>query len=375
MKDPLESLARSSKLGELQLHQIAIVRALPGLGDMLCAVPALRALRTAFPKAQITLLGLPMTRPLIDRFLHYVDEFLEFPGYPGLPERTPPIHQLPAFFNEMQQRGFDLALQMHGNGMNINAFTALLGARFNAGFFLSGQYCPDERFFLPYPNGEPEIRRNLRLLEFLGIPLQGEALEFPLGTADWQAWEKLKEASGLQASEYVCIHPGAQWPDKRWPADRFATVADSLATHGWQIVLTGTAGEAEQTQAVIRAMKAQVIDLTGRTSLGALAILLQRARLLISNCTGVSHLAAALRVPSVVIFSNSDPDRWAPLDHERHRAIYTLAGDRPDTRCDNGRCLGEDCRVAGWKQKFPFSSVAPEMIVAQANALLQEENL
>jgi ADP-heptose:LPS heptosyltransferase len=86
-------------------------------------------------------------------------------------------------------------------------------------------------------------------------------------------------------------------------------------------MLTGTAVEAGLTQAVSAVMHFPEIDLAGNTSLGGLAALLKRSRLLICNDTGVSHLAAALQVNSVVIFSNSDPQRWAPLDLQRHRVV------------------------------------------------------
>jgi len=78
-------------------QRIVILRALQ-LGDLLCAVPAFRALRTAFPHSEIVLLGLPWARSLVERFQHYLDGFREFPGWPGLPERAPAIEQIPAFF-------------------------------------------------------------------------------------------------------------------------------------------------------------------------------------------------------------------------------------------------------------------------------------
>jgi ADP-heptose:LPS heptosyltransferase len=310
------------QIGESPLERIAVVRALGGLGDLLCTVPAFRALRVAFPQAEIAFIGLSSVKPLIERFDRYLDKILDFPGYPGLPEQSLQVQQIPEFLQLVQNERFDLAIQMHGSGTITNPLTVLLGARINAGFFIPGQYCPDESRFLPFLDHESEVRRYLRLLEFLGVPSQGEELEFPIYEQDKQALGAIDEVRHLGKGEYVCIHPGASTPIRRWQPEGFAAVADALAQLGLSIVLTGSKQEVELCRTVATLMKAPSLNLAGRTCLGALAALVNDSRLLVCNDTGVSHLAAALRVPSVVIFTQSDPERWAPLNSDRHRVVY-----------------------------------------------------
>lgn len=105
---------------------------------------------------------------LVDESFQH-DRFLEFPDYPGLPERSLHLQKIPSFLTTIQGQRFDLAIQMHGSGAITNPFTVPLGARVNAGFFLSGQYCPDLERFIPYPEHESEVRRYLYLTD-LGIP-------------------------------------------------------------------------------------------------------------------------------------------------------------------------------------------------------------
>src|SRR5437868_3560164 len=108
-------------------RSIAVFRALQ-LGDLLVSVPAFRALRAAFPAAHVTLIGLPWAAAFAGRFSRYIDGFLEFSGYPGLPEISPRLERIPDFFAQAQKRRFDLAIQMHGNGSYVNSITVLLGA-------------------------------------------------------------------------------------------------------------------------------------------------------------------------------------------------------------------------------------------------------
>jgi ADP-heptose:LPS heptosyltransferase len=93
--------------------------------------------------------------------------------------------------------------------------------------------------------------------------------------------------------------------------------------------LTGTEAEAGLTRAVASELARPCLDLAGRTDLGALAVLLSRAAILVCNDTGVSHLAAALRVSSVVISTGENPRRWAPVDRALHPVLCRDSGVDP----------------------------------------------
>ena len=122
-------------------------------------------------------------------------------------------------------------------------------------------------------------------------------------------------------------------------------------------MLTGTQIERPTAEAVSRAMQRPALNVAGETPLGMLAALLESSALLITNDTGVSHLAAAVRTPSIIVFLASDPNRWAPHDRARHRPVLGRA-------LDDGRRQG--MRVA------QLVMPASDEILDEASLLLNE---
>jgi ADP-heptose:LPS heptosyltransferase len=292
--------------------RVLVLRALE-LGDLLCSVPAFRSIRAAYPDAEITLLGLPWAESFVARFHAYLDRFLPFQGYPGLPEHPFDARRTTAFLKSLREERYDLAIQMHGSGLIVNPLISMLGARRIAGFFEPGQYCPDDQTFFPYPDSGPEIRRWLHLTEKLGMPSHGEELEFPLTQEDWDGFAGFTRSVGLNEEPYVCLHPGARSPDRRWAADKFARVGDALAAAGLRVFITGSDVEIEIAENVARQMERRGEVVAGKSDLGAIACLLAQATAYVGNDTGVAHIATALKTPGVLIFTGSDPKRWAPL--------------------------------------------------------------
>jgi ADP-heptose:LPS heptosyltransferase len=310
-------------------RSIVIFRALQ-LGDLMCTVPAFRALRAYYPQAAISLVGLPWASAFVERFSDYLDEFIPFPGWPGLPEQEVQVHSVPGFLSEMQARHFDLALQMQGDGSLTNALVLLFGAHQVSGFMRKGQEFTEPARFFPYPDGEHEIRIFLRLMRHLGIPSQGEQLIFPISAAERTAFEGFRQSYQPTLGAYICLHPGARDFKRRWNPEKFAAVGDRLAERGYQVVLTGTATEGALTSEVASHMQRPALDLAGKTDLATAALLVENARLLISNDTGVSHIAAAFHTPSVILFNTSELNRWRPLDQQLHRIIQNASQAAPD---------------------------------------------
>ena len=114
-------------------------------------------------------------------------------------------------------------------------------------------------------------------MRILGIPPQGEHLEFPVNEEERQAFEYFLTLYDLKPGRYICLHPGARFTGRRWPVDQFAAVGDALAEMGHPIVVTGSPAERDLTRSVALLMRLPVLNIAGQTDLGTLALLLANA--------------------------------------------------------------------------------------------------
>jgi len=343
--------------------RVAVFRALQ-LGDVLTALPALRALRTCFPAAHLTFIGQPWAAQLLPR-VDWMDAFLAFPGHPQLPEQSYDEGALHRFHAQARAARFDLAVQMHGSGSVTNAIVAALGAPALAGFHLKGAPCPDPARFVAWPDHGREVERLARLPLHLGARRFSLRPRLTLLDADHAGLDALWPAH--RDKPYACIHPGARFPSRRWPVERFAAVAHTLSESGLTLALTGSAAEEDTLEAFRRLAPPQAVDLSGRTRLGTLAALVAGARVLVSNDTGVSHVAAAVGTPSVIISSGGDAQRWSPVDGERHRVLAHAVACRP---CEHERCPTQHECARG----VPVAAVLNQLSALLSRPLREEKS-
>ncbi len=317
---------------DLKIRKIAVFRALH-LGDLLAAVPALKALRTSYPLAEITLISLPWAEAFTDRFNIYIDKFIEFPGFPGLPEQSFHPEAVTSFFTKAQNENYDLAIQMQGCGSISNQIIALLGAKNTAGFFSEGCYRPNKSLFLKYPERGHEEERLLKLMKALGADGAGTKTEFPLLETEEKAVSKLLKKHNLREKEFVCIHAGSREEARRWKPANFAETADYTYSKGYKVVFTGSEQEREYVEKVRQKTQSPSVSLAGKTGLGEVAAVLKKSALLVTNDTGLVHIASATGAKSIVIYTKegSNIERWAPPDRDKHSIITPQKAKQVDS--------------------------------------------
>lgn len=296
------------------IRKIAVFRALP-LGDLLSAVPAFKALRTAFPDAEIALIGKPSAAAFVSRFQQYINRFIEFPGYEVLKEPKTDAHAFLHFVQMMRHEKFDLILQMHNDGTGINEMVLLFGATHVAGFY------PKDRpstsaLFIAYDESKTNIDRLLQLLHHLGIETNNSKLEFPLTEKDYKEFEHL--LIPVYFRKFICIHPAAHGVWRQWPPRYFALIANYFVEQGYTLLITGTKEDADINNEVIKYIRYPVIDLTGKTSLGVWGVLVKNALMVVSSCTAMAQMAIACETPSVIVNVDGTCDELEKLNKKKH---------------------------------------------------------
>ena len=250
------------------------------LGDLLVAVPALHALRRAFPEHRIVLATTGWLEPIVG-LVGAVDVVLPTPGL------SQPL--------AVERGTIDVAVNLHGRGPESGGLLeAIAPARLIA-------HRPDSPVGPEWVDGVLERVRWTRLLAAHGIAADPEEVRIDV-----------PDAPPVVADATV-VHVGAFYGARHWPTDRFAEVAARLAAAGHRVVLTGGDVERERSLEVARLAGLGAADvLAGDLDLVGFAAVVAAARLVVTVDTGAAHLASAYGIPSVVIFGPAPPEEWGP---------------------------------------------------------------
>jgi ADP-heptose:LPS heptosyltransferase len=294
----------------LAVGNLLVLRPL-GLGDLLTAVPALRALAHAFPDHH--------------RILAAPDELAPLALHAGGVDAVHDAAPLAPLDRALAKP--EIAVDLHGKGPQSHR--VLLATRPQRLIGFENAAVRESVDSPEWRADEHEVERWCRLLTESGIPADPADLEL-----DPPARLVPTHVRGA-----TLVHPGADSEARRWPAERYAAVIRAELEAGRSVVVTGSPRE--------RVLAFRVAELggledsavlAGRTDLLQLAALVAAAELVVCGDTGVGHLATALRTPSVLLFGPVSPTQWGPPPGRPwHRVLWAgLSGDPHAHRPDPG---------------------------------------
>ena len=337
-----------------------VVRSTNWVGDSVMTVPALRALRRVLPDAQITLVIRPGTKGIFSE-ADFIDDVLVYDRKGAL--------SVFGQVREWKRRKFDLAVLFQ------NAFEAAL-IPFLAGVPSRLGYATEARqALLTHPLPLPEWRSSKHeVFYYLYVVTALEQMLFgrsDICESEPDASIQISESRKAEAAKLLCAYdvneaepvvaicPGSiNSRAKRWPAERFAALADRLIDSQRKVLLIGSKDELGVTEDVVRRMQKRPVVLTGKTSLDQITAVLDRADLIVTNDTGPAHIGAALGRPTIVIFGPTNPLTTRPFAPEAE-----ILRHPPDC----APCMLRDCPI----DHRCMTAIDVDEVFERAHALLK----
>lgn len=316
------------------------------IGDLVLAVPTIRAIRRKFPKSEITLLIAKSNRGLLDN-CPYVDKIKYFDPYWFLPgsfkkwlgymaKSGTSGKENQDLLKELKREHFDLGIDLRGN-----LFTIWLLYRINAKERMSFDICGGGYFLtqkVPYIRDAHEVEHALELAKFLGVEIEKEKyLEL---WVEKEAREKVRRRlkdKGIRENDFLIgLNPGGRWEYRLWSAEKFARLGDKLAKdYNAKVVILKGPGE-EAADKVLNKMKSKAVCFQG--TLPEVTALLKELDFLVTNDTGPMHMAAALNTPLVALFGPGN-----------HKFLYPYSKNSAYVRknldcspCEQRKCIHPD---------------------------------
>jgi len=293
--------------------RVLIVR-LGALGDVVHAIPVAAALRRSFAAARIDWLVSAKHReildlvPVIDRRLVINDRGGNEGGASFL-----------ASVRELRQAKYDIAIDLQGlvksavlarssGAPRVVGFASAYARERLARLFYTDAYDPGRGGMYDRRETRHVVEINLGVLSAIGIT--AATPEFPIEPVDSPTARRASDRSG---GKFALLNPGAAWPNKRWPPERFGALARALQErHGMMTAVLWGPGEEALASATVAASSGAAFQ-TDRTTVADIVALARAAAIMVSGDTGPTHIAAAVGTPLVGIYGPTRPARNGPM--------------------------------------------------------------
>ncbi|MFZ1731318.1 MAG: glycosyltransferase family 9 protein [Bacteroidota bacterium] len=305
------------------VHNVLVVRQHNQLGDMLCAVPLLRALRATYPAAKIALLARPLNSEIL-RGAPWLDEIIVYDKAKFL--RNP--LQVWRFGRALKKRSFDLSITPSTVSMSVTSdvLTFLSGARRRIGpGSINGKKNHTSYFYNVQADldwrQDPTRHQTLRNLDIASILVpERVSIELEIGLSDEEVQRGAESIARKQGEPGLVVgfHPGAAKLPNRWDALRFAELANRCAEiFGAFIVITAGPNDDEPLSEMILNMPNNSLVLHNEP-IRQVAAVIRNCDVYVTNDTGMMHVSAGVGTPTLSLFGPTDPLQWAPPGDAHH---------------------------------------------------------
>ena len=317
-----------------QIRRILVIRQHNQLGDMLCIVPLLRGLRSRFPEAYIALLASPANIEVV-RHNRYIDDVINFDKLALMGRWGIGLGRMMEFISDLRRRRFDMALVPSTVSVSFTShlWGYLSGAPIRIGVgSIDGTENPS-RYLLTNPHDldwrisahRHQTLRNMDIAEPISVSTKDLSIELTLTPEEVNDGKSIHRNAVYGHSLSIGYHPGAGKAPNCWPAERFAQVVNTLSRDlgAFAFITSGPMDEATL-EKLVKGLREPFYPLE-RMPVRRVASVLANLNLVISNDTGIMHVAAAVGVPVLSLFGPTDPLQWAPIG-KKHRYIVSKDG-------------------------------------------------
>jgi ADP-heptose:LPS heptosyltransferase len=303
------------------INKIAILRA-NAVGDFLVTLPAIDAIREAYPNAEIVLFGKPWHKEFLIPGRCALDRVIIVPVMKGIRDEkniAEDLNEQANFFREIQKEHFDIAIHFQGNGVSANSFINRLNADLTVG--LTSENAAKIGKAIDFYYYQSEVLRYLEVASLIDAKPVSFEPQIKVLLKDVEEIKGL--LSFLDKKPFVVLHPFATDIRRAWPKENYILIANWLCEKNFEVVFTGSPEEYDEVEKIISKMKYKGINTCGTTSLGGLAAILQKASLVISGDTGPLHLARAVNTPTVGLYWAPNLINWGPLTRKIHTPLVS----------------------------------------------------
>ena len=298
------------------------------LGDVIHALPFLKAVKDSFPDAQIdwvisrNLKGILEDNPLIHELI-----ILNKDSWKSIRNIPQTVSELTALNKKLKSKRYDIVVDLQGllrSGLIAFSTPTTLKVGF-ADAREGSKYFYDKKISV---NGRIHAVDKC-IAAAVAIGAESAKAQFPLHVAP-ESRKKIRKLLG-DIKDYIVIVPSARWVTKRWPADNFAALISKIPI---PCVISGSRSDREISQNIIDSLPdKKATDLCGKTDLKELTALIAGAKAIVTNDSGPMHIAAALEKPTIALFGPTDPVKTGPYGWQTNNNLKVISAELPCSPC------------------------------------------